>query len=184
MKSMIRIGLLALCAGSLLSGCAAKSGGPQAGNTTTHPPAHSGPPGDSSIQSPREDSWTFDSDPTPAPSVRPKRRLNEIAFAANSTELSSEGSGVCREASKMLKESPALKILLLGYCHKDENVGSGSNDLGLRRAEKVKACLKANGVNVSGFETASFGSRYSTADRTAPMTMKQERRVEMWVLAP
>jgi len=140
--------------------------------------------GKAEIQSPREASWTFDAMPTPAPSVTPKRRLNEITFSANSVEYGSEGAGVCREAARMLKENPNMKILLLGYCHKGENVGSGGSDLGLRRAEKVKACLKSSGVNVSGFETASFGARYSTADRTAPMTMEQERRVEMWVLAP
>jgi outer membrane protein OmpA-like peptidoglycan-associated protein len=167
-----------------VGGCAKRTTAPMAGTTsggvnTGNPGGMTNPPG-SEIIAPRKDTWTFDAAPEPAPSRTPMYRLNEIAFAANSTAFNPEGNGVCRDTAELLKRSNS-RILLLGWAHKSE---SGGVALGRSRAEKVRDCFKGHGIDVNRFEISSFGSRYSVAEATTePMQVEQERRVEIWVLS-
>jgi outer membrane protein OmpA-like peptidoglycan-associated protein len=164
-----------------LGGCAKRTGpmaGPTSGGTTGNAGGMTNPPG-SELISPRKDTWTFDASPEPAPSRTPMYRMNEIAFAPNSTGFNPEGNGVCRDTAEILKKSNS-RILLLGYTHRSE---SGGVPLGKSRAERVRECFKDHGLDPNRFEISSFGPRYSVAVDTEPMKMEQERRVEIWVIS-
>lgn len=126
---------------------------------------------------PSTNQWKYETTPDPAPSKTPKDRLNEVTFDQNSAVLLGEAAGVARDAAKKLVADSGLKIYLLGFAHKAENAS-----MGLSRANAVKDFLIKNGVPAARLETGSFGNQHSTADKTAPMQMKLERRVEMWIL--
>ena len=52
----------------------------------------------------------------------------------------------------------------------------------LNRANAVKGALVSAGVPISRLEASSFGNQFSASDASAPMQMRLDRRVEMWVL--
>jgi outer membrane protein OmpA-like peptidoglycan-associated protein len=158
--------------GLCLTACSSKTQGPMAQTTKETP---SPPP--STIVTERQSTWSYSITPAPAPSKKPSQRVNEITFAAGSTDVGGEGMGVCREAAQYLKTSGASRVLIVGFCHKNED-----GSLGMKRAERIKHCLTGQGLSAAMFETSSFGSQLSTADRTEPVKMQQERRVEIWVL--
>jgi outer membrane protein OmpA-like peptidoglycan-associated protein len=79
-----------------------------------------------------------------------------------------------------LASTHASRFLLVGHCHRDE---ASKESLSLERAKKVKSCLAGHGFNADNIEVSSFGSTFSQADRTEPMKMEQERRVEIWVVS-
>jgi outer membrane protein OmpA-like peptidoglycan-associated protein len=155
------------------------SGAPVSGATSGGIKSRKSSPPASKAVAPKKEAWSYNSTPDPAPSATPKYRLNEITFDWNSTGFTKEASGVCRSTAEKIKRSRG-RILLLGFTHRNE---PGAHRLARRRAETVKDCFKAQGVNPDRFEIASFGSRYSVADSTQSKKMEQERRVEIWVIS-
>jgi len=116
--------------------------------------------------------------PTPAPSRKPNRRLNEIAFQDNSTTVDSEGIAVCRTIAAEVK-SGNPRLLVVGFSHKTEK----DLGLGLRRADAVRDRLVAEGLVSSRIEVASFGSQFSgIANSPRPYMVTAAQGVEIWTL--
>jgi outer membrane protein OmpA-like peptidoglycan-associated protein len=124
--------------------------------------------------------WKYGFMPVPAPSRTPLYRVNDITFTEGTTTYGPEGNGGCRDTAAQLASSGVSRVLLVGHCHKDEAANGG---LSLQRARKVKDCLVGHGLSADMFEVSSYGSAFSRADRTEPMKMEQERRVEIWVVS-
>ena len=175
MNRPLELAAALVLAAAVLAGCSKKENAPMA-QTTTETPAPTG----SSIVSPRQTTWDRNEIPDPAPSVTPRYRLNEITFNAGGTSFGAEGSGVCRDAAGVIQERGIKKILLLAYNHKSED---GNSDLPMARCRATRDGLVRHGLSADMMEMASFGSRFSVADKLQPQAMEQERRVEIWVLA-
>lgn len=158
-----------------LAGCSHKDRAPMAQTTSQTPN-----PTASEVISPRHSSWDKQESPSPAPSVTPKYRLNEVTFAAGGASFGAEGSGVLRDVATTIQQKGIKKILLLAYSHKSED---GSSGLPMSRCHAVRDALVRHGLSADMMEMSSFGSRFSVADRLQPQAMEQERRVEIWVLA-
>jgi outer membrane protein OmpA-like peptidoglycan-associated protein len=155
-----------------LAGCSKKEG-PMA-ETTSQTPSPSG----SQIIDPRSTSWDRSVMPSPAPSMSPKYRVNEISFAQGTTQSGPEGAGVCREVASTLKSRGVTKVLLIGFTDASED-----GSLAMKRAETVRACLASHEMRNDQFELASYGSSMAKGDKQTPTQMEQDRRVEIWVLS-
>ena len=131
----------------------------------------------SPIMEPSTAQWKYATLPDPAPSKTPKDRMTEITFDQNSAVLMGEAASVARETAKKLMADSSIRLYLAGFAHKSEKAS-----MGLSRANAVKDFLIKQGVPAARLEAGSFGSQFSTADKTAPTQMKLERRVEMWLL--
>jgi outer membrane protein OmpA-like peptidoglycan-associated protein len=168
----------------VMAGCAGKSSPPQAGNTTGEKVDKSRDESYAKVSpdkppSTAAEKWDYDIMPTPAPSARPHHRLNEIAFKENDASLDAEGTAVCREIARYLKETAVDRALVVGFAHHREK----DPTLGLRRAEAVKRSLVSQGVKGDRLEVASYGTHFSSPSATDALQRKQPQAVEVWVLS-
>ncbi len=170
----LRMAAMVLMITATLTGCSKKSDGPMA-DTTSQTPSPTG----SQILSPAPTNWDRSVMPTPQPSVKPLYRVNEITFAAGTTQGGPEGQGVCREVAATLIAKNVKKVLLIGFSDTVEN----DRGLPMKRAETIRSCLIAHGLKTDQIELASYGSSMARGDKQQPTQMEQDRRVEIWVLS-
>ncbi len=138
------------------------------------------------LTSPHSDlAWTYDSDPTPAPSSPPRQRILDFNFPpAHSASMDREARGACRlsvEKMRAIGDINTLPIMVVGFadCYSE---GPNAERLAMRRAEKTRNFLASLGVNRHNIRVASFSNRYCTAQEWEKIKQSYERRAEIWVL--
>jgi OOP family OmpA-OmpF porin len=101
-----------------------------------------------------------------------------IQFDVNSDKLKPESYSTLREIADILKETPALRIQVVG--HTDSDGDDASNiDLSKRRAESVKNELVTNfNIDAARIETDGKGESVPIADNNTSVNKARNRRVE------
>jgi OOP family OmpA-OmpF porin len=101
-----------------------------------------------------------------------------IQFDVNSDKLKPESYSTLKEISDILKESPAIRIQVVG--HTDSDGDDASNlDLSKRRSVSVKNELVAKfGVDGSRLETDGKGESEPISDNNSSVNKAKNRRVE------
>lgn len=161
----------------LMCGCAATSSPPSTRATAGSTFNSDSRGGRTEASAPER--WNYDSLPVPSPSRQPGQRMNEIGFGNNSAELDREGIAICHQTARQMLDLKSGRYLLVGFSHEQE----GEVNLGQRRADAVMACLIADGLEATRFESASFGSRFSGVRNSAhPYMLTAAQGVEIWTL--
>jgi outer membrane protein OmpA-like peptidoglycan-associated protein len=113
-------------------------------------------------------------------SLPPAPRHFILYFRFESEELTDESRALLPQVLEALKAFPVPEVAVVG--HTDTmGAAAGNIQLGLRRANAIRALLIASGVDASLIETASHGEAdpvVRTADETAE---PRNRRVEITV---
>lgn len=102
-----------------------------------------------------------------------------ILFATGSDEIRIESTPTLDEIGAMLRDHPALRLLIEGHT---DNVGSGRDNQALseRRAAAVKAALVSRyGIDASRLETQGFGASKPAGSNESAEGRQQNRRVEL-----
>ena len=79
-----------------------------------------------------------------------------------------------------LKANTRWHLLVVGMADKEQESGMNADRLSEKRAQTVKNWLLQQGIDADRISTTAFGSRYATGDQFQPMTMRSDRRVEVW----
>ena len=107
----------------------------------------------------------------------------DIAFRFNSAELTDLGKGKVYLAAQKLKEKSDIVVAVEGHA---DYVGNEeyNQQLGLRRAEKVKSELAQLGIEPARMSVASFGQSKPLVEEKTDWARAVNRRVEFRVAAP
>ena len=112
------------------------------------------------------------SEATPAPVFA------RVHFGTDSADLRAGEADSLELAIRLLKENPAVQVLLVGHC--DPRAGEEYNiGLGMRRAQAVKKYLVNAGIEARRISVKSRGKEDTLS--TGPETYWQDRRVEFQV---
>ena len=103
-----------------------------------------------------------------------------VAFRFDSADLTELGKGQVYLAAQKLKEKSDISVVIEGHT---DDVGRPEYNqaLGLRRAEKIMAELKAQGIDQSRISAISQGESKPMIDKTAEWARAVNRRVEFQV---
>ena len=106
----------------------------------------------------------------------------DIAFRANSTDLTDLGKGKAYLVAQKLKENSDVVVAIEGHA---DAVGSDdfNQKLALRRAQRVMAELTQLGVDANRLSIASFGESKPLIDQQTDWAHAVNRRVEFRVTA-
>lgn len=100
-----------------------------------------------------------------------------VFFEYDMSRITPEAEQILRQKVGVLRASPNVYMRMEG--HADER---GSNEynlaLGSRRAESVIALITGFGINVTRFETVSYGEERPLVNRSDEAAWSQNRRVE------
>ena len=101
-----------------------------------------------------------------------------ILFDVNSDKIKPESYGVLKEIGTVLKETPTVKVRIIG--HTDADGDDAKNlELSKRRAASVKAALQSEfGVEATRLETDGKGETQPLGPNTTPEGKASNRRVE------
>jgi OOP family OmpA-OmpF porin len=103
---------------------------------------------------------------------------NGILFDVNSDRIKPESSGVLQGIATVLKESPAVKVKIIGHTDSDGEV-SANQSLSEKRAAAVKQALSSQfGIDASRMTTDGKGETQPVADNSTKEGKAQNRRVE------
>jgi outer membrane protein OmpA-like peptidoglycan-associated protein len=101
-----------------------------------------------------------------------------ILFAVNSAAVKPESYGTLKDIADVLKDDPALKVMIVGHTDGD---GDAARNLTLsqKRADAVKdELVKEFGIDASRLQTDGKGSAQPVAPNTTATGKAQNRRVE------
>ncbi len=103
---------------------------------------------------------------------------NGIHFAVNSDKIKSESYGVLKEISGVLKESSAVKVMIVG--HTDSDGDEASNlELSKKRAAAVKKVLASDfGIEADRMEIDGKGESMPEVANSDAISKAKNRRVE------
>ena len=102
-------------------------------------------------------------------------KQNKVMFAQNKAELTPESKQVLDKQIAWLKENPNKKVIVKGYT---DPTGSTARNmqLGMERAESVKAYFAANGIDPNRVSVVSFGEQDLASTKNTPQSWKKDRR--------
>jgi outer membrane protein OmpA-like peptidoglycan-associated protein len=110
----------------------------------------------------------------------PPPRHFTLFFRFDSEELTDESTVLLRDVLRLVQDHPASDVIVLG--HTDTTGAAARNfDLGLRRANKVRALLVASGLRRSRIDVTSFGEREPLVKTGDGVFEPRNRRVEVTV---
>ncbi|MGV3610029.1 MAG: OmpA family protein [Fluviicola sp.] len=101
-----------------------------------------------------------------------------ILFDSNSDHIKAESAGTLKEIADVLKETPEIKVLIVG--HTDSDGDNAANvELSKKRALAVKKVLvESYGISESSLSTDGKGENEPTDSNTTPVGKANNRRVE------
>ncbi len=102
--------------------------------------------------------------------------FKNLLFANNKSNLNPEAKSVLDEAAALLRAHPADSLLITGYAS-DLGSASYNTQLGLRRAEAVKAYLVGRGIDADRLEVRSAGEAEPAVPNTSSTLRTLNRRV-------
>jgi len=106
-----------------------------------------------------------------------------ILFATNSSTLSAASKNSLNEFAKVLKNNSDCDIAIFGHT---DNTGTDAinNPLSVKRAQAVETYLKGQGVGSAQIKSVDGqGSTNPVADNSTPAGRQQNRRVEIYMYA-
>jgi outer membrane protein OmpA-like peptidoglycan-associated protein len=106
--------------------------------------------------------------------------VQRLSFAVGSTSLDREAHGALMQVRDQLMANTRSHLLVVGMADKEPESGVNADRLSEKRAQTVKNWLVQQGIEADRISTSAFGSRYATGDQFQPMTMRSDRRVELW----
>ena len=109
-------------------------------------------------------------------------QLRGVDFSTGSAQLTSRAAGLLDELVGVLEKNPSLRFEIAGHT---DNVGTESNNrrLSKRRAAAVMTYLVLKGVPSDRLIAEGYGESSPIADNRSPQGRKQNRRVELRVVA-
>ncbi len=103
---------------------------------------------------------------------------NGIHFAVNSDQIKSESYGVLKEIAGVLKESSAVKVMIVGHTDSDGDE-AGNLELSKKRAAAVKKVLASDfGVEADRMEIDGKGESMPEVANSDAISKAKNRRVE------
>lgn len=105
-------------------------------------------------------------------------RLDGIFFDTGKARLRTESSPALDEAARLLRQQPALRLLIAGHTD-DTGQDAANQKLSQQRAEAVRNALLARGIAAERLNAQGFGSGVSVADNASEAGRAQNRRVEL-----
>jgi len=124
--------------------------------------------------------WIYAEAPAVPGSFETHRRVQRLSFAVGSTSLDREAHGALMQVRDQLKANSRWHLLVVGMADKEQESGKDADRLSQQRAQTVKNWLIQQGIDPQRISTSAFGSRYAVGDQFQPMTMRSDRRVEIW----
>lgn len=113
-------------------------------------------------------------------SLSQKVALEVVLFNENDKRVKDQYHAALNKVAALMKENAGKTLVVSGHTDSDE-MFSDENDLGLKRAESVKAYLVEQGIPADSIETESkLDSNPATEDKTASGRL-QNRRVSFSV---
>jgi peptidoglycan-associated lipoprotein len=107
----------------------------------------------------------------------PAAELKAVYFDFDSATIRADGTDTLTTNAQWLKEHEDLQVLIEGHC--DERGTTEYNQaLGDRRAQSVKASLKAFGVGADRMTTISYGKERPVCTEATEECHRQNRHVE------
>lgn len=102
-------------------------------------------------------------------------KQDKVMFAQNKADLTPESKQVLDKQIAWLKENPTKNVIVQGYT---DPTGSTAHNwqLGMERAESVKAYFVENGINPNRISVVSFGERDLASTKNTPQSRKLDRR--------
>ncbi len=102
-------------------------------------------------------------------------KQDKVMFAQNKADLTPESKQVLDKQIAWLKENPTKNVIVQGYT---DPTGSTAHNwqLGMERAESVKAYFVENGINPNRVSVVSFGERDLASTKNTPQSRKLDRR--------
>lgn len=102
-------------------------------------------------------------------------KQDKVMFAQNKADLMPESKQVLDRQIAWLKENPTKNVIVQGYT---DPTGSTAHNwqLGMERAESVKAYFVENGINPNRVSVVSFGERDLASTKNTPQSRKLDRR--------
>ena len=110
------------------------------------------------------------------------KKLENVYFGFDSTELSEEARGVLAANGEFLKKNENLEILSEGHCDQRGTVGYNLA-LGQRRAAAVRQYYLSLGIDPKRIGTLSFGNERLACMENTEKCWAENRRVETKVRA-
>ena len=101
--------------------------------------------------------------------------LNDVFFAFDRSDLTSEGRAKLSDNARLLKAASGVRIVVEGHCD-ERGVHEYNLGLGERRAEAVKKYLVSLGVSASRIRTISYGEEKPFATGYHEAAWRQNRR--------
>ena len=102
-------------------------------------------------------------------------KQDKVMFAQNKADLTPESKQVLDRQIAWLKENPTKNVIVQGYT---DPTGTTAHNwqLGIERAESVKAYFVENGINPNRVSVVSFGERDLASTKNTPQSRKLDRR--------
>ena len=102
-------------------------------------------------------------------------KQNKVMFAQNKADLTLESKQVLDKQIDWLKKNPNKKVIVKGYT---DPTGSTAHNmqLGMDRAESVKAYFVENGINPIRVSVVSFGEQDLASTKNTPQSRQLDRR--------
>jgi len=108
--------------------------------------------------------------------------INTIYFDPDSYKLKEESHIALDRIVEILKQNPALKILIKGHVAKVPDSKIDPQWLSRKRAEEVKNYFVKKNISSSRLKTKGFGSSRPIGDNNTEEGRKQNRRTEFEIL--
>jgi outer membrane protein OmpA-like peptidoglycan-associated protein len=104
-----------------------------------------------------------------------------IEFETGKTEIRSTSTPILEEASKVLRQYPTLKVMIVGHT---DNVGTREKNVELsrRRAEAVKYYMMQRGVDADRIETRGEGPDAPISSNNTRVGRQANRRIEFQII--
>jgi outer membrane protein OmpA-like peptidoglycan-associated protein/tetratricopeptide (TPR) repeat protein len=103
--------------------------------------------------------------------------INDILYATNSDELSSNSKFILKQFARFLKENPTIKVSIQGHT---DDVGDDDKNLKLsdKRANGVKTYLVSLGIDAKRLKAKGYGETQPSVPNTSAENRAKNRRTD------